>query len=328
MASITPNLIPISPRKFAFHVKNQVIQDDSYCVKTILLLSCLAFASCQADSGTNTNPVEVGTVAWLRDYPAALAQSKESGKPIFLLFQEVPGCAGCKQFGKDVLSDASVVKTIEEKFVPLLIHNNKGGKDQEVLKLFNEPAWNYQVVRFLDSSGKDIIPRKDRVWTAEALNARIKAALEKAGKPQASATPTTGRLAISQFCFWTGEMKIGAIEGVTRTEAGFFDGHEVTMVDYDTAKISPGEIYEQAKLGGVATGVYLENPSTLPGAGKLTSAYRPAPRGDQKKQLQHTAYEKLVLTPEQSTKINAFARTNPAKAMEYPTPSQKQQCVP
>ena len=37
------------------------------------------------------NPTEVGTVSWRRDYNAALADSKKSGKPIFLFFQEVPG---------------------------------------------------------------------------------------------------------------------------------------------------------------------------------------------------------------------------------------------
>jgi hypothetical protein len=37
------------------------------------------------------NPVEVGTVKWGRDYDAALAAAKESGKPVLVLFQEVPG---------------------------------------------------------------------------------------------------------------------------------------------------------------------------------------------------------------------------------------------
>lgn len=292
-------------------------------MKPVLLLSCLVLASCQADPGKNKNPIEVGTVSWLRDYSAARARSKESGKPIFLLFQEVPGCAGCQEFGKDVLSDPSVVKSIEDNFIPLLIHNNKSGKDQEILRMFNEPSWNYQVVRFLDPDGKDLIPRKDRVWTTAELKQRIKAALEKAGTPRAAAGLKTERVAISQFCFWTGEMIIGAIEGVTRTEAGFFDGREVTMVDYDPEKISPAAIYERSKLKGVGTGVYVEDPTKLPGSRKLTSAYRPAPAGEQKKQTQGTAFQKLVLTPEQATKVNAFARTNPSKAMDYLTDEQK-----
>ena len=34
---------------------------------------------------------ELGTVKWGRDLDKGLALSKESGKPVFLLFQEVPG---------------------------------------------------------------------------------------------------------------------------------------------------------------------------------------------------------------------------------------------
>jgi hypothetical protein len=36
-------------------------------------------------------PVEAGAVVWSRDLDASLKRSKETGKPIFLLFQEVPG---------------------------------------------------------------------------------------------------------------------------------------------------------------------------------------------------------------------------------------------
>ncbi len=291
-------------------------------ISILFLAAALPFVSCQSQAA---NPVEVGTVKWNRDLPTALATSKKTGKPVFLLFQEVPGCAGCKQFGKDVLSDPAIVKSIETDFVPLLIHNNKGGRDAEVLKKYNEPAWNYQVVRFLDSSGKDLIPRKDRVWTTKELRPRMDAALKKAGKPQAAAQPKTERLAICQYCFWTGEMKIGAIEGVLRTEAGFFDGREVTLVEYDPAKVSPTEIFKKAKLEGVGTAAYLENPSKLKGAKKLTSAYRKAPAGDQKKQIQGTAFQKLKLTPEQATKVNAYARSNPSKALQYLTPEQRSQ---
>ncbi len=37
------------------------------------------------------NPVEVGDVHWGRDFDAALKMSAESGKPVLVLFQEVPG---------------------------------------------------------------------------------------------------------------------------------------------------------------------------------------------------------------------------------------------
>lgn len=272
----------------------------SISATSVLLVSQ---ASCQPH-GEAKNPVEVGKVIWERDYEAALASAKRSGKPVFLLFQEVPGCAGCKQFGREVLSDDKVVKAIQDQFIPLLIHNNKPGKDAEVLEKFNEPAWNYQVVRFLDADGRDLIPRKDQVWESAALMERMRQALAKAGPKKLG----TKRVAIAQHCFWTGEMKIGAVDGVLRTEAGFLNGNEVTLVDYDPGKISLENLTHNAKEAGVATRVF-----------ESLDGYQKAPDSDQKRQLQGTKYAKLRLSPEQATKVNAFARTEPARADSFLT---------
>lgn len=153
-----------------------------------ILRSCLtvalAFAgfSCSREAPAEQPHVEVGKVAWGRDLQAALRAGERSGKPVFALFQEVPGCMGCKQFGRDVLSDPLIVRAIETEFTPLLIHNNGSGADAEVVQRYGEPAWNYQVVRFLDAQGRDIIPRKDHVWEAAPLAERMIATLEKAGR--------------------------------------------------------------------------------------------------------------------------------------------------
>jgi len=76
-----------------------------------------------------------------------------------------------------------IVDAAENAFVPLLIHNNQGGTDAKVLKKYGEPAWNFQVIRFLTKKGKDIIPRKDRINTINALATRMVKALEKAKQP-------------------------------------------------------------------------------------------------------------------------------------------------
>lgn len=76
-----------------------------------------------------------------------------------------------------------IVDAVENSFIPLLIHNNQGGRDAKLLKKYGEPAWNYQVIRFLTKEGKDIIPRKGRVNTINALAARMVKALEKAKRP-------------------------------------------------------------------------------------------------------------------------------------------------
>ena len=38
-----------------------------------------------------SNPVELGTVAWNRDFDAALSAAAAAEKPLLVLFQEVPG---------------------------------------------------------------------------------------------------------------------------------------------------------------------------------------------------------------------------------------------
>ena len=81
------------------------------------------------------------------------------------------------------MTDPAIIEAVENSFVPLLIINNKRGKDAEILKKYQEPAWNYQVIRFLDQNGKDIIPRKAQVNTKKALAARMIQALEKYKRP-------------------------------------------------------------------------------------------------------------------------------------------------
>ena len=106
-----------------------------------------------------TQPQELGKVAWCRDYAQALMLSKNQGKPIFLLFQEVPGCLTCRNYGKGVLSNTIIVDAIESYFIPLAVFNNKGGKDAAILRRYGEPSWNNPVVRIVDQNGQDLIKR-------------------------------------------------------------------------------------------------------------------------------------------------------------------------
>jgi len=298
-----------------------------------LAAACLLSACSAADSGA---PVETGTVRWGRELEAALKQSASTGKPLFVLFQEVPGCAGCKQFGREVLSDPRLVGPIEADFVPLLIPNNQGGADAKVLKRFGEPAWNYQVVRFLDSRGRDLIPRKDRVWTTGPLAVRMIAALEKARRPVPPAlrlleAEHSGRLrdaAFSMHCFWTGEMKLGRIDGVVTTEAGFLDRREVTLVRYDPEAISLPELFAAAKKLDCARTLHLPAAELAKARAQGLEAsdlagYRRAPDSDQKKQLTGTGAARLDLSPGQATKVNAWIRSEPARAAAYLTTDQR-----
>jgi len=161
-------------------------------------------------------------------------------------------------------------------------------------------------------------------------------ALAAAGNLYAQQAPAainklpTRRVAFAQYCFWTGEMKLGQIEGVLRTEAGFFKGREVTLVEYAPERLALEDLARQAKQAGVADSVHLEADSTRSLAGvsigqPLDKSYRAAPASDQKKQISGTPFAHLQLSAEQATKVNAFARENPAKALEWLTPSQREQ---
>ena len=145
-------------------------------ILTALLVSAQGFAA--AD-----NPIAVGAVHWGRDLNQALQQSRETGRPVLVLFQEVPGCSGCQDFGRTVLTDPLIVTAVESEFLPVLVYNNRGGADRQLLERFAEPAWNYQVVRFLNADGRDILPRKDHIWTVRELATRMIWALQATGRP-------------------------------------------------------------------------------------------------------------------------------------------------
>jgi len=281
------------------------------------------------------NPEEVGTVRWGRDLDAALVAAQKSGKPVFALFQEVPGCAGCKQFGREVMAHPLIAEAVEDLFTPLLIHNNKGGKEAEILKRYDEPAWNFQVVRFLDGNGRDVIPRRDKVWTSDEIAARMIEALAKSGRavPEylrlLSSEKSDGlkQVAFAMACFWTGEKELGAVNGVVHTEAGFIDGHEVTLVSYDPTVIPVPELIAAAERVQCAQSVYLpqaDQQAMRPVRLKVQAlaGYRKAPSSDQKRQIQGTSVAGLSLHGVQATKINAWIRTDPTKALALLSPRQ------
>ncbi|HEY1048175.1 MAG TPA: VPGUxxT family thioredoxin-like (seleno)protein, type 2 [Prosthecobacter sp.] len=278
------------------------------------LLVVFQMVSCNATS----SPIEAGTVTWGRDLDAALALSRQSGKPVFALFQEIPGCAGCQQFGRDVLSHPVLVEAIETEFTPLLIHNNKPGRDADVLQRFGEPAWNFQVVRFLDAEARDIIPRRDHVWDTKGIADRMIATLQAAKRPvpaylsllASEHSPQLEQAVFSMYCFWSGEVALGLVDGVVTTQAGFSGGHEVVRVRYDPSVVS------LADLRAVAEKKACRHLGTAPD-------YRAAPAGDQKKQLEGTVLATLPLTPAQATKFNAWRTVDLNKAASFLAPSQR-----
>ena len=233
---------------------SQTILITLFLVLFVALSTVVAKPLQAGTSDTNNNSIaasaqeyadkadEVGLVKWGRDLKVALKSSEETKKPVLLLFQEVPGCHGCKKFGQEVLSNPLIVEAAENEFLPVLVYNNRGGKDAKLLKSFGEPSWNYQVIRFLNSEGKDIIPRKDKVWTTRGTAERMAQALQTQGRSVPGYLESlrvhteysqVSQALFFQHCFWTGEMRLGSIPGVLKTEAGFYDRRDVTKVWYD-----------------------------------------------------------------------------------------------
>lgn len=242
---------------------------------------------------------ELGRVAWRRDFDPALAAAKQAEKPVFLLFQEIPGCATCTGFGRDVLSHPLLREAIEDCFVPVVVRNNVDGEERRIRERYEEPAWNNPVVRFVDGEGEDLLPRADGIWDAHGIARRMVQALEKAKRPVpgylalalAETDPDTKTAVFRMHCFWEGEAALGALDGVVRTRAAFRSGAEVVEVTYRPAAITLAQLTERAQAKSCqpvgADGVSL------------------AKHDDQQHALGGTPFAKLELSPIQRTKVHA-----------------------
>jgi thioredoxin family protein len=199
------------------------------------------------------NPVELGDVHWLRSFDEAQGRSKKEGKPILILFQEIPGCETCKNYGSKVLTQPLIVEAIEMEFIPLAIHNNKGGHDAEILRRFNEASWNNPVVHIVDSEGSNVVPKLSGNYTIAGISTLMTNALIKQnGKAPVylqlltdeltAQQKGTAKATYSMYCFWTGEALFGKLNGVVKTTAGFEGGKEVVMVEFNPAVISKTEL--------------------------------------------------------------------------------------
>ena len=250
---------------------------------------------------------------------------------------------GCKDFGREVMTHPVVVSVSENHFVPLLVHNNGSGQDTAILRKFNEPSWNYQVLRFLDESEKDIIPRKDKVWMTLELLQRMQLTLKKEDRSVPNYldlaiseldTSKHKTVAISQHCFWVGEAKLGLIEGVVLTEAGWYDGREVTKIVYDSSKVNIKKLITQAKQLRCADGIYIQDQNDLKiavqgnvmPAKTLTNGYRAAKESDQKRQVKSVKLPQS-LSAGQLTKFNAFFHVDQKVAASFLTEDQRSELL-
>jgi len=114
---------------------------------------------------------ELGDVAWTRSVEAAQQRSARSGKPVLVLFDEVPGCSTVNAFGAGPLSHPLLVEAMETLFEPVLVYNNRG-EDDAICEAWGEPRWNNPVLRSVDATGTPLAPRFAGPYT-EAATARF-----------------------------------------------------------------------------------------------------------------------------------------------------------
>ncbi len=288
----------------------------------LLTMLALPFTSANAQQKTNPNnqDEELGKVAWYRDYDQAVALSAKENKAVFILFQEVPGCMTCRNYGQNVMSNPLLVEAIENEFIPLAIFNNKGGKDKQILQKYNEPTWNNPVVRIVDKNGKNLTQRIAGDYSTLGVYNAITQVLQKEGKQIPKYITLLGQelkgnkygaakeTYYSMYCFWTGEKQLGSNEGVLNTEAGFMNGREVVKVTYNPEIVSDNNLTSFAKQHKMAPIL-------------IDKSYRASSK-DEDYYLQHSNYKYLPLSFLQRTKINSALgnRQNPEK---YLSPSQK-----
>jgi peptide methionine sulfoxide reductase MsrA len=293
---------------------------------TLLFRSSLlvVFLMTVAFGQDRTNPAdqwkELGTVSWYRDFDQASKLAAEQHKAVLILFQEVPGCATCRNYGHNVLSHPLMAEAIEDQFIPLAIYNNKGGKDKAILERYGEPSWNNPVVRIVDHKGNNLIERIAGNYSALALANGMKQALEvqKRTIPQylsllISELALEGKSNLkesyfSMYCFWSGEKHLGENDAVVATEPGFIGGKEVVKVHYDSSLIS-----------AEALEAYAQKAQCDP-VGQTTN-YRLA-SNDHHYYLKRSVYQYLPLTKAQRTKINS-ALGNGKTASQYLSPQQR-----
>ncbi len=271
----------------------------------------------------NDNPEELGNVSWLRNFEDGLSESVTSKKPVFLLFQEVPGCSTCRNYGQNVLSHPLIVEAIETLFVPVAVFNNKGGADAKVLKYFGEPSWNNPVVRIVNHKKQDLIQRVNgnysRLGIVQAMrlalqveNLEVPAYLTLLEDELLAEQTGTESAVFSMYCFWSGEKEIGKLDGVLETQAGFMNGREVVKVKFDPEKIEYKNLLQSANQASCASHVYTDDQDqakiseSVIGRGAASDTGKFRQDREPKYYLGKTIYRFIPMTQLQAVKVNSL----------------------
>jgi len=268
------------------------------------------------------NPIELGKVNWYRNLDEAMSVAKRQNKPVFILFQEVPGCSTSSGYGRNVLSHPLIIDAIETLFVPVAIYNNEGGDDRKTLEAFGEPSWNNPVVRIITPDRKELAPRLSGDYSQKGLVNTILQALKENNQPVPSYlqifseelnSKNSGleKVTFAMHCFWEGEANFGNLNGVISTNPGYMNGYEVVEVEFNPSVISFSELVEKAKYGDAASKVFFQDETqritanNLFGENSVSVIGTFRPDNDPKRYLSQTSYRYVPMTNLQASRVNS-----------------------
>ncbi|MCB9857935.1 MAG: hypothetical protein H6818_19805 [Phycisphaerales bacterium] len=284
------------------------------------------------------SPQELGTIAWRRGFDSAADESKRTGRPLLVLFQEVPGCSTCKGYGDRVLSHPLIRDAAESCFVPVAIYNNIHGDDERVLKAFNEPAWNNPVVRIMRYDRTELTSRIASDYTANGLVAAMVASLEKAKRQipvylqllndELSARKRgLERATFAMHCFWEGEGQLGAMDGVIATLPGFVQGREVVDVWFDADRLPYLKLATEARKLKCASAIFTHTDGqydaskSLAGLEVIRTDDNTRADKEPKYFMSKTPYRFVPMTETQASRVNGAIRAGKS-AESYLSPRQ------
>ena len=273
--------------------------------------------ACAAAPASAATPAELGDVEWTRDYEQARRLSEKTGRPLLILFDEVPGCSTCVRYGQHVLTHPLIVEAAETLFVPLAIYNNVPGPDRKVLQQFGEPTWNNPVVRIVDAQARPLTARLAGRYDQASLVAAMQEALRAQRRPvpgylqllgEALTADRTDTALFAMHCFWSGEVCLGAIDGVVGTRTGWRSGREVVEVVYDPDKVSLKTVLAAGRRCADQVFVPKDKVATAQQVFRdrvtVGVEMRPSPKDD-RYQLTHSRWARVPMTPLQAQRVNA-----------------------